>query len=116
MQQVWSASNFFLDPVPASRCTCGMAALRASLRLRLLPLTLWKRYTAVQGRTISASSWYAARKKETDPGLRLDYPELPWRSAQELPPTGWWDDQDRRNKETIVSGCGWWVGLNILTF
>lgn len=116
MQQVWSASNFFLDPVPASRCTCGMAALRASLRLRLLPLTSWKRYTAVQGRTISASSWYAARKKETDPGLRLDYPELPWRSAQELPPTGWWDDQDRRNKETIVSGCGWWVGLNILTF
>ena len=39
-----------------------------------------------------------------DPGLRLgDYPVLPWRSAQGLRPNGWWDDQDRRDKETPVS-------------
>ena len=38
-----------------------------------------------------------------DPGLRLgDYPVLPWRSAQEERPQGWWDDQDRRDKETPV--------------
>ena len=38
-----------------------------------------------------------------DPGLRLgDYPVLPWRSAQENAPYGWWDNQDRRNKETPV--------------
>ena len=29
-----------------------------------------------------------------------DYPQLPWQSAQKLKPRGWWDDQDRRNKET----------------
>ena len=28
---------------------------------------------------------------------------LPWRSAQENRPRGWWDDQDRRDKETPVS-------------
>lgn len=38
-----------------------------------------------------------------DEGLMLgDYPMLPWRSAQELPARGWWDDQDRRNKEDPV--------------
>lgn len=41
---------------------------------------------------------------KVDEGLSLgDYPVLPWRSAQELPPQGWWDDQDRRNKEDPVS-------------
>ena len=41
---------------------------------------------------------------DIDEGLRLgDYPVLPWRSAQELKPRGWWDDQDRRDKETPVS-------------
>jgi NADH dehydrogenase (ubiquinone) 1 beta subcomplex subunit 8 len=36
-----------------------------------------------------------------DPGLRLgDYPVLPWRSAQLNKQTGWWDNQDRRDKET----------------
>ena len=38
-----------------------------------------------------------------DPGLRLgDYPVLPWRSAQLNKQTGWWDNQDRRDKETPV--------------
>ena len=49
-------------------------------------------------------------KQEIDEGLRLgDYPVLPWRSAQEERPTGWWDDQDRRDKETPVSHM--WVGV-----
>ncbi len=39
-----------------------------------------------------------------DPGLRLgDYPVLPWKSAQAERPKGWWDDQDRRDKETPVN-------------
>ena len=39
-----------------------------------------------------------------DLGLRLgDYPVLPWRSAQLNRQTGWWDNQDRRDKETPVS-------------
>ena len=39
--------------------------------------------------------------KPTDEGLKLgDYPELPWRSAQQNAPSGWWDNQDRRDKET----------------
>ena len=38
-----------------------------------------------------------------DPGLRLgDYPVLPWRSAQLNKQTVWWDNQDRRDKETPV--------------
>ena len=38
-----------------------------------------------------------------DSGLRLgDYPVLPWRSAQLNKQTGWWDNQDRRDKETPV--------------
>ena len=38
-----------------------------------------------------------------DPGLRLgDYPVLPWQSAQLNKQTGWWDNQDRRDKETLV--------------
>ena len=43
-------------------------------------------------------------EKEIDEGLRLgDYPVLPWRSAQQERPTGWWDNQDRRDKETPVN-------------
>lgn len=46
----------------------------------------------------------AERVDEVDEGMRLgDYPVLPWHSAQELPPRGWWDDQDRRNKEDPVN-------------
>ena len=42
-------------------------------------------------------------QKDVDEGLRLgDYPVLPWRSAQEERPVGWWDNQDRRDKETPV--------------
>lgn len=64
-------------------------------------------------------SWWGGKKikQETDPerlaaavdpGLRLgDYPVLPWRSAQEERPLGWWDDQDRRDKETPVSIKRW---------
>lgn len=45
-------------------------------------------------------------EKEIDEGLRLgDYPVLPWRSAQQERPTGWWDNQDRRDKETPVKLC-----------
>ena len=48
--------------------------------------------------------WKSGKVKEIDEGLKLgDYPELPWRSAQELPPRGWWDEQDRRNKGDPVS-------------
>ena len=64
--------------------------------------------TNIQGRYIYA--WVKAKNRETDPeklkeatdpGMRLgDYPIYPWISAQELPPTGWWDNQDRRNKDT----------------
>ena len=43
-------------------------------------------------------------KGEIDEGLKLgDYPVLPWRSAQLNAPRGWWDNQDRRNKEDPVS-------------
>ena len=31
-----------------------------------------------------------------------DYPVLPWTSAQVRSPYGWWDTQDRRNKEDPV--------------
>jgi len=31
-----------------------------------------------------------------------DYPDLPAISAQEKSPYGWWDPQDRRNKEETV--------------
>lgn len=52
---------------------------------------------------VSCAASYSS-KQEIDEGLRLgDYPVLPWRSAQEERPTGWWDDQDRRDKETPVS-------------
>lgn len=45
----------------------------------------------------------SGRVQKIDEGLKLgDYPELPWQSAQELPARGWWDDQDRRNKEDPV--------------
>ena len=48
----------------------------------------------------------AVSADDIDEGLRLgDYPVLPWRSAQELKPRGWWDEQDRRDKETPVSFC-----------
>lgn len=41
--------------------------------------------------------------ESVDSGLRLgDYPVLPWKSAQTERPRGWWDDQDRRDKETPV--------------
>lgn len=48
-------------------------------------------------------------KGEIDEGLKLgDYPVLPWKSAQLNAPRGWWDNQDRRNKEDPVSEkqCG----------
>ena len=55
-------------------------------------------------------SWFEPKKRETDPkkleeatdpGMRLgDYPIYPWISVQELPATGWWDNQERRNKDT----------------
>jgi len=31
-----------------------------------------------------------------------DYPDLPWISAQDRSPHGWWDIQDRRNREDPV--------------
>ena len=37
--------------------------------------------------------------KPTDEGLKLgDYPELPWRSAQQNAPSGWWDNQVAETK------------------
>lgn len=46
----------------------------------------------------------SGRSDKVDEGMSLgDYPVLPWRSAQELSPRGWWDDQDRRNKEDPVN-------------
>lgn len=46
-------------------------------------------------------------KGEIDEGLKLgDYPVLPWKSAQLNAPRGWWDNQDRRNKEDPVSEAG----------
>ncbi len=56
--------------------------------------------------TVSISLYvgYVSKRTKTDEGLSLgNYPELPWRSAQELPARGWWDNQDRRNKEDPVS-------------
>ena len=54
---------------------------------------------------IISSATYSS-KGEIDEGLRLgDYPVLPWRSAQEERPKGWWDEQDRRDKETPVCMC-----------
>ncbi len=49
----------------------------------------------------------SGKEDKVDEGMLLgDYPTtLPWKSAQELPATGWWDDQDRRNKEDpVISG------------
>ena len=68
-------------------------------------------YSLFQVRSFSSSAWFgtnyetdeAKLRAKIDPGLRLgDYPVLPWRSAQLEKPTGWWDNQDRRNKETPV--------------
>jgi hypothetical protein len=72
-----------------------------------------------------AISWWGFKKPKietdpaklaakVDPGLRLgDYPVLPWRSAQEEHPSGWWDDQDRRDKETPIheedDGLNMWM-------
>ncbi|XP_062510608.1 NADH dehydrogenase [ubiquinone] 1 beta subcomplex subunit 8, mitochondrial-like [Corticium candelabrum] len=39
---------------------------------------------------------------EEDDGLQLDYPKLPFKSVQLNEPLGWWDNQDRRDKETIL--------------
>lgn len=44
----------------------------------------------------SASSLSA----EEDDGLQLNYPKIPYKSAQLNEPLGWWDNQERRNKET----------------
>lgn len=48
---------------------------------------------------------YASKRmKPVDEGLALgDYPQLPWESAQLRSPRGWWDNQDRRNKEDPVN-------------
>ena len=106
------------------------AALRVSLRFRQMlvqqPLRAWKKYpTSILGivsidlpyivvytlaclllfnpvRSISASTSHTAKKKERDLDLG-DYPDLPRISHQLLPPTGWTDNQERRNKETPVS-------------
>ena len=88
--------------------TSSMAAARigfGSLRVRLLLFQHPPRALS-QGlaRGIATSSRCTAQEKDVDPGLRLgNYPNLPWKSAQELPARGWWDDQDRRDKETTVS-------------
>ena len=42
-----------------------------------------------------------SRPKEKDPQLG-DYPQLPDVSRQLLPPTGWWDNQMRRNFGDVV--------------
>ena len=69
-------------------------------------------YLIFQVRTISNSTWLGAEteidqeklREKLDPGLRLgDYPVLPWQSAHQRKRTGWWDNYDRRDKETPVS-------------
>lgn len=63
----------------------------------------------------SAASWLRRERRSKieedpeklaasiDPGLRLgDYPVLPRCSAQRESPLGWWDNYDRRDKETPV--------------
>lgn len=42
------------------------------------------------------SSRHALRDEEKEPYLG-DYPQLPNISRQYLPPTGWWDNQNRTN-------------------
>ena len=32
------------------------------------------------------------------------YPQLPYISIQQRPPTGWWDNQSRKNFGEVVSG------------
>ena len=51
--------------------------------------------------------WYDAsaatiKSRNNDDGLHLDWPTLPWKSAQRNEPTGWWDNQDRRNRHDTV--------------
>ena len=54
----------------------------------------------------TASRAYATparvESSEKDPQLG-DYPQLPNVSRQNLPPTGWWDNQMRRNFGDTVS-------------
>lgn len=68
--------------------------------------------TAIRRVAASASSRRAAARvcpatrrsiatQEKDPQLG-DYPQLPDRSRALLPPTGWWDNQMRRNFGEIV--------------
>ena len=72
-------------------CLWWFLTLSLSLSLAAPPARLYS----------SGSSEDGADK--IDPGLRLgDYPVLPWRSVQLNKQTGWWDNQDRRDKETPV--------------
>lgn len=82
------------------------------LPVRTLLNTTSRRATSTQGRRDTWFAWKQPKVRETDPevlkaqldpGWHLgDYPILPRISATELPPTGWWDNQDRRNKDTPI--------------
>lgn len=72
----------------------------------LLKFGSWRRSLSflkcrISTAAVAKSNGYKnGRVDKLDEGLKLgDYPNLPWRSAQELPAKGWWDEQDRRNKE-----------------
>lgn len=54
--------------------------------------------------TAPISSSIAVRmRKDWSPYNVEEYPKVERISAQRLPPTGYWDVQDRRDKETPVS-------------
>ena len=67
-------------------------------RLKLPSVLAWRRLAPTL-QCVRASPY--STEKEIDEGLRLgDYTVLPRRSAQQERPFGWWDNQDRRDKET----------------
>ena len=50
-----------------------------------------------------SSSVVVRMRKDWSPFNVEDYPKVERISAQRLPPTGHWDNQDRRDRETPVS-------------
>ncbi|XP_065837425.1 NADH dehydrogenase [ubiquinone] 1 beta subcomplex subunit 8, mitochondrial-like [Oscarella lobularis] len=57
---------------------------------------------SILGRSAIQRSLTTIKSRNNDDGLHLDWPTLPWKSAQRNEPTGWWDNQDRRNRHDTL--------------
>lgn len=79
-----------------------MAFLCRRLLTSRSPL-LWRECRSISSSFVASRADSGGTSKGIDEGLKLgDYPVLPWKSAQLNAPRGWWDNQDRRNKEDPI--------------